>query len=162
MKQAEDMTRRQAAEMLLDVGVRIPVIPRRIFGGRKGKSSLVMRRPPAGAVIRIALRYLKLGVTPERIQRMEYDERLRFIAEKGRAVSEMVALSICTGWISGWLLARPVAWYLRWRVHPAMLAAALVQLLAGMDVQAFCNTIPLAARAARLLEPIGSHGEEMS
>ena len=61
-------TQRQAAEMLLDVGIRIPVIPRRIFGKRKGKSSLVMHRPPAGAIIRIALRYLKLGVTPEQIK----------------------------------------------------------------------------------------------
>lgn len=155
-------TQRQAAEMLLDVGIRIPVIPRRIFGKRKGKSSLVMHRPPTGAIIRIALRYLKLGVTPEEIKEMEYDARLRFIAEKGKAVSEIVALSICTGFLTGWLFVKPVAWYLRWRVHPAMLTAALIQLLSGIDVQAFCNTIPLAARAAKLLEPIGSHKERMS
>lgn len=130
-------TQRQAAEMLLDVGIRIPVIPRRIFGKRKGKSSLVMHRPPAGAIIRIALRYLKLGVTPEEIKEMEYDARLKFIAEKGKAVSEIVALSICTGFLTGWLLVKPVAWYLRWRVHPAMLTAALIQLLSGIDVQAF-------------------------
>ena len=148
-------TQRQAAEMLLDVGIRIPVIPRRIFGKRKGKSSLVMHRPPAGAIIRIALRYLKLGVTPEEIKEMEYDE-------KGKAVSEIVALSICTGFLTGWLFVKPVAWYLRWRVHPAMLTAALIQLLSGINVKAFCNTIPLAARAAKLLEPIGSHKERMS
>ena len=73
-------TQRQAAEMLLDVGIRIPVIPLRIFGKRKCDSHLVMHRPPAGAIIRIALRYLKLGVTPEEIKDMEYDARLRFIA----------------------------------------------------------------------------------
>ena len=155
-------TQRQAAEMLLDVGIRIPVIPRRIFGRKKGKSSLVMHRPPAGAIIRIALRYLKLGVTPEDIKEMGYDARLRFIAEKGQAVSEIVALSVCTGWITGWLFVKPVAWYLRWRVHPVMLTSALTHLLSGMDVQAFCNTIPLAARAAKMLEPIGSHNEGMS
>lgn len=155
-------TQRQAAEMLLDVGIRIPIIPLKIFGKKKGKSSLVMHRPPTGAIIRIALRYLKLGVTPEEIKEMEYDARLKFVAEKGKAVSEIVALSICTGWITGWLFVKPVAWYIRWRVHPAMLTAALMQLLSGMDVQAFCNTIPLSARAAKLLEPIGSHEERMS
>lgn len=50
--------------MLLDIGIRIPVMPLRPFKKRPGKSFLVMRRPPAGAVIRIARRYLELGVTP--------------------------------------------------------------------------------------------------
>ena len=83
-------------------------------------------------------------------------EGLRFVAEKGKAVSRMVALAVCTGWLSGMLFSGPVAWYLRWRVHPAMLSAALIELLRGMDIQPFCNTIPLASRTAGLLEPIGS------
>ena len=115
-----------------------------------------MRRPPAGAAIRIARRYLELGVTPEEIKAMDYEERMRFVAEKGKAVSRMVALAVCTGWLSGMLFSGPVAWYLRWRVHPAMLSAALIELLRGMDIQPFCNTIPLASRTAGLLEPIGS------
>lgn len=149
-------TRCQAADMLLNIGIRIPVMPLRPFKKRPGKSFLVMRRPPAGAVIRIARRYLELGVTPEEIRAMDYEERMRFVAEKGKAVSRMVALAVCTGWLSGMLLSGPVAWYLRWRVHPAMLSAALIELLRGMDIQPFCNTIPLASRTAGLLEPIGS------
>ena len=149
-------TRIQAADMLLDIGIRIPVMPLRPFKKRPGKSFLVMRRPPAGAVIRIARRYLELGVTPEDIRAMDYEERMRFVAEKGKAVSRMVALAVCTGWLSGMLFSGPVAWYLRWRVHPAMLSAALIELLRGMDIQPFCNTIPLASRTAELLEPIGS------
>ena len=47
-------TRSRAADMLLDIGIRIPVMPLRPFKKRPGKSFLVMRRPPAGAVIRIA------------------------------------------------------------------------------------------------------------
>ena len=93
---------------------------------------------------------------PEDIRAMDYEERMRFVAEKGKAVSRMVALAVCTGWLSGMLLSGPVAWYLRWRVHPAMLSAALIELLRGMDIQPFCNTIPLASRTAGLLEPIGS------
>ena len=157
-----DAIHRKAAGMLLDVGIRIPVMPLRPFRKRGGKSSLVMRRPPAGAVIRIALRYLRIGVTPQDIDRMGYDGRLRFVAEHGKAVSEMVALTICSGWLSGMLLVKPVAWYLRWRVHPAMLTAALLELLEGMDIQSFCNTIPLASRLASLLEPIGSQERKMS
>lgn len=149
-------TRIQAADMLLDIGIRIPVMPLRPFKKRPGKSFLVMRRPPAGAVIRIARRYLEFGVTPEDIRAMDYEERMRFVAEKGKAVSRMVALAVCTGWLSGMLFSGPVAWYLRWRVHPAMLSAALIELLRGMDIQPFCNTIPLASRTAELLEPIGS------
>ena len=124
-------TRCRAADMLLDIGIRIPVMPLRPFRKRPGKSFLVMRRPPAGAVIRIARRYLEFGVTPEDIRAMDYEERMRFVAEKGKAVSRMVALAVCTGWLSGMLFSGPVAWYLRWRVHPAMLSAALSELLRG-------------------------------
>lgn len=77
-------TRCQAADMLLDIGIRIPVMPLRPFKKRPGKSFLVMRRPPAGAVIRIARRYLELGVTPEEIRAMNYEERMRFVAERER------------------------------------------------------------------------------
>ena len=96
-----------------------------------------MRRPPAGAVIRIARRYLELGVTPEDIRAMDYEERMRFVAEKGKAVSRMVALAVCTGWLSGMLFSGPVAWYLRWRVHPAMLSAALIELLRAWTYSLF-------------------------
>lgn len=154
-------TKRQAADMLLDLGIEIPIIPLRLFGKGK-KSHLVMRRPPAGTIIRIARRYLQLGVTPEDIKQMDFDARAQFAVEKGKAVSKMVALAICSGWLSGMLFVTPVAWYLRWRVHPFMLASALYELLRGMEVQSFCNTIPLAARLANLLEPIGSHEEKKS
>lgn len=70
-------TRIQAADMLLDIGIRIPVMPLRPFKKRPGKSFLVMRRPPAGAVIRIARRYLELGVTPEDIRAMDYECNLQ-------------------------------------------------------------------------------------
>jgi hypothetical protein len=153
--------KRQAAEMLLDIGIRIPVIPKRLFG-RKGGSRLVMRRPPGGCLLRIALRYLKIGVTPQTVEDMSYDERMKFIAENGKAVSEMVALSICTGYISGILFVKPVAWYLRWRVHPAMLTEAMIHLLKGIDIKSFCSIIPLASKVESILNPIGSQNQGMS
>lgn len=154
--------KRRAAEMLLDAGIRIPVIPKRIFGRRTGKSHLVMRRPPTGCLLRIALKYLKINVTPQQVEAMDYNDRMKFIAENARIVSEMVALSICTGYLSGFLLVKPVAWYLRWRVHPAMMAEAMMHLLRDIDIKSFCSIIPLASRIESILNPIGSQNQRMS
>lgn len=150
----------QAAEMLLDVGIAIPLLPKFLF--RKKESTVTMRRPTIGNLMRIALVYQKIGVTPEQLKDMDFDAQMKLAAEKGKEISRLVAYAVCSGCFTGRWFNGLVAWWLRWRVHPVFLVQAMVQLLKGTHLKSFCSIIPLAAQADELLSPIGSHTERMS
>lgn len=103
-----------------------------------------MRRPGLGGMIRIANKYLGLGVTHEEMKAYTFEQHMEFIAQHGREVSELVACAIVRGYFLGWLLNKPVAWWLRWRVHPAYLNEAMMQMLALLGIKDFSTTIRLA------------------
>lgn len=145
----------RASELLLDLGVSVPVRPLRFLFSKK-RRSVTMRTPGAGGMIRIANKYLKMGVTYDEMKMFDFDERMRFVAEHGRQVSELVALAIVRGYILGRLLNKPVAWWLRWRVHPAYLNEAMMQLLTNLDITSFFDTIR-SAQAMNLMTRRLSH-----
>ena len=159
MKEKESI-KSQAAGMLLDIGIAIPLLPKSVFSKRT--SSVTMRRPTLGNLMRIARAYQRIGVSPEELERMDFNGQMQLMAEKGKDISHMVAYAVCSGCFSGRWFNRPVAWWLRWRVHPVMLVQAMIQLVKGIQLKSFCSIIPLAAQADELLEPIGSHKERMS
>lgn len=140
MRQNEEL---RASGLLLDLGVSVPIRPLG-FLFRKKRHSLTMRTPALGGLIRIARRYLSLGVTVKEMRSWSYEQNMDFIAHHGREVSKLVACAIVRGWISGPLLCKPVAWWLRWRVHPAYLHEAMLQLLELLDVKSFSITIKSA------------------
>lgn len=150
----------RASELLLDLGVSVPVRPLRFLFSKK-RRSVTMRTPGAGGMIRIANKYLKMGVTYDEMKMFDFDERMRFVAEHGRQVSELVALAIVRGYILGRLLNKPVAWWLRWRVHPAYLNEAMMQLLTNLDITSFFDTIR-SAQAMNLMTRRLSHSENGS
>lgn len=157
---SEDNIKGQAADMLLDIGIDIPLLPKFIF--RKKNSTITIHRPTLGNLMRIARVYQNVGVSPEQLKEMNFNEQMKLVAEKGKDISRIVAYAVCSGCFTGKWLNRPVAWWLRWRVHPVMLVQAMLQLLKGSQLQAFCSIIPLAAQADDLLNPIGSHKVKMS
>ena len=146
-----------AAEMLLDMGIEIPLKTRRL-----GIVSVTMRRPTLGTMMRIAREYAKIGSRFENVEKMNIDEQMAFVAEHGDSVSRIVAYAVCSGRIAGGILNGAVAWWLRRNVHPAFLFQAMLAFVRGSRVRAFCNIIPLAREIAELLKPIGSHEEKMS
>lgn len=154
--------KRQAADMLLDIGIKIPITPPRLFARRWLRPRLIMHRPPLGALMRIARKYQQAGIDVGELETMDYGAQMKLVAEKGKLISEMVALSICTGFLSGLIFTKPLAWYMRWKVHPVMLSQAMMQLLKGAKADPFCTTILLAAQVEKLLEPIGSQTKGMS
>lgn len=145
----------RASELLLDLGVSVPVRPLRFLFSKK-RRSVTMRTPGAGGIIRIVNKYLKLGVTYEEMKAFDFDQRMQFVSEHGKEVSELVAYAIVRGFILGRLLNKPVAWWLRWRVHPAYLNEAMMQLLINLDITSFFSTIR-SAQAMNLMTRRLSH-----
>lgn len=156
----QDNIKCQAAEMLLDIGIGIPLLPKFLF--RKKDATVTMYRPTLGNLMRMARIYQNIGVTPEAIKEMNCDEQLKLVAEKGHDISRIVAYAICSGYITGRLFNGIVAWWLRWRVHPVFLVQAMIQLLKGTHLSSFCSIIPLVAQVDELLNPIGSQIKGMS
>ena len=147
-----------ASELLLDLGVAIPVRPLR-FLGKKKSGKITIRRPYMGGLIRFSRIYLKLGVKAEDIKKYDPDEMLEFMAKHGYDVSRMVSVGIARGWLTGMLFGRLVAWYLRWRVHPLFLSEVVIQLIDHTNLDPFKNIIRLAERI-NLMKPRLSHKKE--
>lgn len=153
MKQNEEL---RASGLLLDLGVSVPIRPLR-FLFKKKRHSLTMRTPALGGLIRISQRYLQLGVTTDEMRAATFEQSMEFVASHGREVSELVACAIVSGHFTGWILNKPVAWWLRWRVHPAYLHEAMLQLLALLDVKSFSTTIK-SAQVMNVMTRRMSHG----
>lgn len=137
---------------MLDMGVAIPVRPLKYLYRKRKPCRVIMRTPYAGTIMRINRLYLELGVTYEELKDYTFEQNAAFMAEKGKTVSRMVAYTLVRGWLTGRLLNRAVAWWLRWRVHPMMLEEAMFQLLTMLDKEGFHNTIKLA-RKMNLMKP---------
>ena len=160
MNDSNENIKGQAADMLLDIGIEIPLMPKFIF--RNKNSTVTIYRPTLGNLMRIAKVYQNIGVNPDQLKDMSFDEQMKLTAEKGKDISRIVAYAICSGCFIGKWFNGIVAWWLRWRVHPVMLLQAMFQLLKGTQLKSFCSIIPLAAQADELLNPIGSHTQRMS
>lgn len=151
----------RAAEILLDVGVAIPVRPLRYLGSKKKPRRVVMRVPCYGSKLRIDRKYLKMGVAYEQLKENTFEQNLEFMAVHGKAVSEMVALTLVSGYLSGMLFCKPVAWWLRWRVHPGFLQEAWFQMLKLLNPKDFMIIIS-SAQATNLMKPRLSQPEKGS
>ncbi len=141
-----------ASELLLDLGVSIPIRPLRFFNKKKKLKDIVIRRPYMGGLIRIANKFLKIGVTYEELKEYDMQQNLEFITMHGREVSEIVAVAILRGCFSYVLFHKIVSWYLRWRVHPVFLSEAFFQLVTHVDISPFKNIIK-SAQKINLLKP---------
>ena len=71
----EENIKGQAADMLLDIGVAIPLLSKFIF--RKKSASVTIHRPTLGNLIRIAKVYQQIGVTPDQLTGMDFNEQMK-------------------------------------------------------------------------------------
>lgn len=147
----------EAADALLDVGVSLPLLRIKIPFWRKSlQIRLTMKRPCLGNQIRIAKLYLETGTTHEAMERFNKHEELAFMALHGVRISKMVALTICRGKLSGWLLTPIVAWLLRWIVDDRWIQGANLRFITLLGTKSFMNIIgsvervnPLAPRTSQ-------------
>ena len=147
----------EAADALLDVGGSLPLLRIKIPFRRKSlQIRLTMKRPCLGNQIRIAKLYLETGTTHEAMERFNKHEELAFMALHGVRISKMVALTICRGKLSGWLLTPIVAWLLRWIVDDRWIQGANLRFITLLGTKSFMNIIgsvervnPLAPRTSQ-------------
>jgi len=141
MMNAEEL---KASEVLLDLGVALPIRPLRFFNSKKKQKSITIRRPYMGGLIRMSKQCLEIGITYEEMKDYTQDQDIEFIAKHGKAVSRIVACAIVRGYFTYMLFGGLVAWWLRWRVHPIFLSEAMFQLFKNIYVKSFTNIINLA------------------
>ena len=134
----------KATEALLDVGLSVPLLPIR-FGRRKWTPRVTIYRPPPGGLLRILRVWLSLCITLEELDLMEHNERLRFKMMNGHKIAKMVALCVCSGFVSGVLFAPILAWYLRWRCHEDTLLNTVAEFIRLQDSKSFTTIIKLVA-----------------
>lgn len=145
-EQVEQLIQKEAAEALLDIGISLPLSEIRIPMLKKPvQLRVTMKRPTLASLMRIARIYLDMGVTSRQMRDFDKEQQMRFLAEHGRDVSLMVALTVCRGMISR-LLARPLAWYIRHCMEYRYLMAAILQFTALMGTKAFTPIIASVER----------------
>lgn len=129
----------EASEVLLDIGVSLPIKEMKLFG-KRFVFRFTMKRPYLGSQIRIARKYLQLGTTYEQMKNFTKDEEMKFLAQHGKTLSEMVALTICRGAMSV-LFSGAIAWFLRWRCEDEVLNSANRIVIHCIGTRNFTNII---------------------
>jgi len=134
---------REAANILLDLGVSIPMTAPRLFRllGKK-QIRLTIKRPCWGTMVRISKVWLEMGVSAEKIKANTIEEDLILMRDHGRQVCKVVAYGILRGWLSG-KFAGLLAWILLWRVNSTILVEAAYKMVTATRVEDFINTIRL-------------------
>lgn len=132
----------EASEALLDLGVSLPISVIRVpFTKCFLTVRATMHRPCLGNQIRIARHYLKLGCTYEQMQKFTKEQEMEFVAKHGKRISIMIALTICRGFISGWLFTPFMALFLRWGVKDVFLQGANLNFITLLGTKNFINII---------------------
>ena len=140
----ERKVQQEASEALLDVGVSVPLKPIRLpFRKKRLLLRLTMRRPRLSTQIKIARLYLSLGVTYAELEALDKDGQMCFIAEHGKTISDMVALTMCGKW---WKPVWLVSWILRHWVENLYMQVAMMKFVLLLGTESFTNIIRSAER----------------
>lgn len=144
----ERKVQQEASEALLDVGVSVPLKPIRLpFRKKRLLLRLTMRRPRLSTQIKIARLYLSLGVTYAELEALDKDGQMCFIAEHGKTISSMVALTMCGKW---WKPVWLVSWILRHWVDNLYMQVAMMKFVLLLGTESFTNII----RSAGMTNPM--------
>ena len=143
----ERMIEKEAAEALLDRGVSVPFKDIRIPWRKKPLTiRMTMRRPTLSAQIEIARLYLDMGVTTEKVVKMSKMRQMAFLATHGKALSRIMAYTVCRGFLSRHLLVGIMAWVIRNFVEYKYQIAAVRKFESLMGTDPFIPIIRSAER----------------
>lgn len=144
----ERKVQQEASEALLDVGVSVPLKPIKIpFCKKPLMLRMAMRRPRLSTQIKIARLYLSLGTTYKELETLDKEAQMRFIAEHGKTVADMVAQTMCGKW---WKPVGIVSWVLRHMVDNLYLQVAMMKFVLLLGTESFTNII----RSAEMTNPM--------
>lgn len=146
-------TELHAAETILQRGVKVkaraPLLLRLVFIRR---ISIKLRNPTAGTLMRVAAHYLRTGLDSRKLDDLSAEQAMAIMAVHGPALRKAVAVAVLNGWISGWLLARPVAWYLKWHLTDREICTMMNLLVAYGGTRDFIDTTRYI-RAMKITSP---------
>ena len=109
----EQLIEMECADALLDSGVSVPLKRWKLpWLKRPLEVRVTMKRPRLRGQILLAREYLKMGVEPG-WQPKDKTEELSFVAEHGKAVSRLLAYTVCRGYVSRHVGIGVTAWVLR-------------------------------------------------
>lgn len=143
----EQLIELEAADALLDSGVSVP-LKRWKLPWRKHPLELcvTMKRPRLRGQIQLAKEYLKMGIDPG-WQPKDKTEELAFVSQHGKAVSRLLAYTVCRGYVSRHVGIPLTAWVLRNFVEWRYLMAMFQTFERLMGTKDFMRIISSAARA---------------
>lgn len=137
----------KATETLLDKGVKIyfkaPLFFRMF---RKKTIALTLRNPSIGTTVRCSRYYLKVGLTPEQSKAIEFNELLSAQASKSYLFARLVACALLNSRFWGWLLTKPLAYYIVGNIEMKRLCKVVEILIIQGGIEDFTNIIGLAQR----------------
>ena len=145
-----------AAETLLQRGVRVPIVAPllfRLFG--KKKLSFYLYQPSLGNKVRISSLYLKMGITEAELQETTLENAEALLIKHSTTLLRIVAICMFKGCFWPWLLNRPMAYYLKWKINPQRLFALAQIIRSFSGTTDFMNTIR-SAKKMKITEPIPS------
>ena len=135
------------ADALLDSGVSVPLKRWKLpWLKRPVEVRVTMKRPRLWGQILLAREYLKMGVAPG-WQAKDKVEELAFVAEHGKAVSRLLAYTVCRGYVSRHVGIGVTAWVLRNFVEWRYLTAMFQTFERLMGTKDFMRIISSTARA---------------
>ena len=146
----------RSSELLLDLGVRVPVRPLRWLGRKRKPGKVTLRRPYAGALIAMSRYYNRIGVKAAELKEYGAEDWVKLIAEHGYDMARIVSCALCRGFVSHHLFGGLATWWLLWRVHPSVLGDVMLLLIESIDTSPFQITIS-SAETVNPMKPRLSH-----
>jgi hypothetical protein len=145
MDSKEREAQREAANILLDLGVSIPMTAPRLFRwfGKK-QIRLTVKRPCWGTMVRISRRWLSMGIEAGKIKNNTLEDDFSLMQAHAGTVATIVSYGILRGRFEG-LFAPLLGRILLWRVPPVFLVEAAYKLVTLSRVEDFTSTIRLIA-----------------
>lgn len=138
---------RESADVLLDAGVsvplfelKLPLIKRRII------VRATMRRPTFAGLLRVSRLYNDMGVSSEQMWGFDKEQQMQFLAEHGKSISRMIAVTMCRGWWTQRLLEGPMAWIVRKCMTPEYMLGCMLRFVTLLGTDPFIPIIRLAER----------------
>lgn len=137
----------EGADALLDAGVTIPLMRLRLpFRKKPIEIRLTMKRPCLSGQILIARTYLSMEVTSEQMWSFTKEQEMTFIANHGRKLARMVALTVCRSPLSRKCLLGLTAWLVRNFMRNEYLLGAMKRFVSLMGTDPFIPIINSAER----------------
>nr|DAV00437.1 MAG TPA: hypothetical protein [Caudoviricetes sp.] len=142
---------REGAEALLNTGVSVPLVAVRIpFRREPLRLRVTMKRPTLAGQLEIARTYLAMNTTSEALEGMTTEQQMGFLAEHGKRLSRLIALTICTGCLARKFLTPAMSWIVRNLMSYEYQMTAVTQFVKLMGTDPFLPII----RSAEITNPM--------